>query len=736
MILGSLTMIRSLLLALTLILLQNGICFSATIPVYNINNSNIQESNFTVGVYIDSCNNIGIDDIPLLHGQFKNRNSRYTIKSVNNTYWFVFNLNNPTSENVERIVGFDEVFLDRVDIYYKQDNVWQSKKSGVSVPINAREVKNQCPNFQITLKAHENKTIYLKVKSHFALTIGLSVLPENNFLEQVQNRAMGYWSFLGSGSIMLIFSILLLIYFRERIYLYYVLDILCFSIFIILYSGFFLHISSSTNLYYSLHASISMVGVFIALFSTNLLGFKKQVKWIHLSLIGIASVYSVLALLIAIDIYFYQYMVIFALPSMIFLMFAGIYSLSSKNQLARFYMIGLGTYQLGLFTIAIYNLGLLPFNFITRYGFIIGALIQMVMFLVALGFRLNYLQKEKSKIQEKLLLSEISKKEELERKVKQRTNELVEMNSHLNSLSKFKDDMTGMIVHDLKNPLNAIFNVLPKEKSNPIFRTIEQSGSTMMNLVNNILDVYKADSDKLKLNKTQHSITDIVNSAYSDILYLAKQKGINFVFKGDSNFNIKADQDIIIRVLINLFTNAIKASPTGEKIIVEFKYHQSNITIYVSNKGKSIPKALQHEIFKKYKQFNNSESKRNSTGLGLAFCKLAVEAHDGKVGVESANNSGATFWFTIPNAVYSHTEIVKNISTSAEPLSLSENEKSYLSPFINELTKVNIYDVWAINKIVSNIDSKSTGIKKWLNKLDDAIYTSDDNLYETLLTLK
>jgi signal transduction histidine kinase len=729
-------MIRTLFLILTLILLQNGVCFAANIPVYNINNSDIQESNFTVGVYVDSCNNKGIDDILLLYEQFKNRRSRYTIKSINNTYWFVFELTNTTSERVERIVGFDEVFLDKVDIYYKEDSVWQTESNGVSVPLAKREVRNQCPNFEIAFNPHESKTIYIKVKSRFALTLGITVLPKNDFLKRVQNRTVGYWSFLGSASIMLIFSILLLLYFRERIYLYYILDIVCFSLFIILYSGFFLHISSSTQLYYSLHASISMVGVFIALFSTNLLGFKKHVKWIHYSLIGIASIYLMLALLIAIDILYYQYMVVFALPSMIFILFAGLYSLSSKNRLARFYIIGLGAYQLGLFTIAIYNLGLLPYSFITRYGFIIGAFTQMIMFLVALGFRLNFLQKEKSRMQEKILISEISKNEELELKVKQRTNELVEMNNHLNSLSKFKEDMTGMIVHDLKNPLNAIINVLPEDKTDPALRTIEQSSFTMMNLVNNILDVYKADSSKLKLNRAQHLITNIVKSAYSDVQYLAQQKGISFEFVGNSGYSVKADTDILIRVVINLFTNAIKASPTGKKIVVEFRYDNGNITVLISNQGKGIPKTRQQEIFEKYKQFNNSESKRSSTGLGLAFCKMAIEAHDGKIGVKSNSSSGATFWFSLPYVTYYEVKNVKSISAVTEPLTLTDNEKEYLYPFITELKKADIYDVWTINRIVKNIEPKSRGIKLWLNRLDDAIYTSNNNLYSTLLIIK
>jgi signal transduction histidine kinase len=339
-------------------------------------------------------------------------------------------------------------------------------------------------------------------------------------------------------------------------------------------------------------------------------------------------------------------------------------------------------------------------------------------------------------MQEKILISEISKNEELELKVKQRTNELVEMNNHLNSLSKFKEDMTGMIVHDLKNPLNAIINVLPEDKTDPALRTIEQSSFTMMNLVNNILDVYKADSSKLKLNRAQHLITNIVKSAYSDVLYLAQQKGISFEFVGNSGYSIKADADILIRVVINLFTNAIKASPTGKKIVVEFRYDNGNITVLISNQGKGIPKTRQQEIFEKYKQFNNSESKRSSTGLGLAFCKMAIEAHDGKIGVKSDSSSGATFWFSLPYVTYYEVKNVKSISAVTEPLTLTDNEKEYLSTFITELQKVDIYDVWTINRIVKNIEPKSRGIKQWLNRLDDAIYTSNNNLYSTLLIIK
>ena len=100
---------------------------------------------------------------------------------------------------------------------------------------------------------------------------------------------------------------------------------------------------------------------------------------------------------------------------------------------------------------------------------------------------------------------------------------------------------------------------------------------------------------------------------------------------------------------MNLIANAIKFTPKDGKIIVEAKTDASKATISVEDTGPGIPKEFHEKIFEKFGTVEaRKEGSKTSTGLGLAFCKLAIEMHGGKIGVESEVGKGSRFWFTLP----------------------------------------------------------------------------------------
>ncbi|RLD79879.1 MAG: hypothetical protein DRJ10_08185 [Bacteroidetes bacterium] len=222
--------------------------------------------------------------------------------------------------------------------------------------------------------------------------------------------------------------------------------------------------------------------------------------------------------------------------------------------------------------------------------------------------------------------------------------ELSEAYTKLKELDEFKQGLTNMIVHDLKNPLNIILNLAEKQ-------LVKEAGSKMLNLITNILDVSKFEEAKMIINSDIFELNKAIKLSIEKTSFVAGISKIEVVNESGDNLNIKADYDLTERIFINLLTNAIKFSPREAKIYISTEEILDNkfVKIFIKDSGSGIPKEFIDTIFEKFTQVTaiDSESMR-STGLGLTFCKLAVEAHGGEIGVESKLKEGATFWFTLP----------------------------------------------------------------------------------------
>ncbi len=228
------------------------------------------------------------------------------------------------------------------------------------------------------------------------------------------------------------------------------------------------------------------------------------------------------------------------------------------------------------------------------------------------------------------------------------SEELKSINEKLIELDAFKQNMTGMIVHDLKNPLNGIMNVSDKIPLESQVVRNKNTASQMLNLVLNILDVQKFEDTKVTIDAKPCNLSEITNNAIEKTIFLSDEKNINIENNIDTGINVEADAILIERVFVNLLSNAIKFSPENEFITIETKKNESRYKVLVTDKGSGILKNTEDKIFDKFSQATAIDSGRvRSTGLGLTFCKYAIEAHNCKIGVESELDKGSTFWFEL-----------------------------------------------------------------------------------------
>ncbi len=206
-----------------------------------------------------------------------------------------------------------------------------------------------------------------------------------------------------------------------------------------------------------------------------------------------------------------------------------------------------------------------------------------------------------------------------------------------------------MLVHDLKNPLNLLTNIDLVEDEKTRSTLIKNTSKQMLNLVLNLLDVNKAEASELELNKKEVGLSDIIQESSREVDYLSSPVNIKIVNKSLKDYSLQADHDILVRVFVNLFSNAIKFSQRDSSIIITTSITpDKQIRISVKDSGPGIAKEYHKTIFEKFKQVEQIKSGEiKSTGLGLAFCKLAVESHGWEIGVDSEEGKGAEFWIKV-----------------------------------------------------------------------------------------
>lgn len=225
----------------------------------------------------------------------------------------------------------------------------------------------------------------------------------------------------------------------------------------------------------------------------------------------------------------------------------------------------------------------------------------------------------------------------------------------LQEVEKLRDDMRNMIVHDLRTPLTAVIigvEMLERhgalnKMQHDMMAVAVQGGKTLLGMINDLLDVEKMESGTAVLQYAELSASDLVAGAVSQVASLAEDARTRLSFEVEPGLPaFQGDGSKLTRTLVNLIANAIRFTPAGSVTVLAARADDEQLRISVVDNGYGIPAESFERIFEKFGQLGSHS--KVGTGLGLAFCKLAVEAHGGRIVVESTPGSGSTFWFTVP----------------------------------------------------------------------------------------
>jgi PAS domain S-box-containing protein len=225
-------------------------------------------------------------------------------------------------------------------------------------------------------------------------------------------------------------------------------------------------------------------------------------------------------------------------------------------------------------------------------------------------------------------------------------------------IEQMKRQFIAMITHDLRSPLNSIFNTLDSIYEG-VYTIESERGKTrlvdcvnnvdrMLRLIGDLFEMGKFDVAALTLEFHKVKVSSIIQESIGSVRAYAEQQKLDLRIE-QVEANIEADKLRIVQVLVNLLSNAIKFSPAKSFITVSSSCHSTFVRLEVTDNGRGISEADQKIIFEPYKQAQGQENKGlEGTGLGLTICKSIVEAHHGRIGVISAVPRGSTFWIELP----------------------------------------------------------------------------------------
>jgi two-component system, sensor histidine kinase and response regulator len=223
-------------------------------------------------------------------------------------------------------------------------------------------------------------------------------------------------------------------------------------------------------------------------------------------------------------------------------------------------------------------------------------------------------------------------------------------------LEKLRDSMVHMIVHDLRAPLTAVFNYIDLVREQEVGYISPESMQNldlamkasrwMVQMVNVLLDTSKIESGQMQLRLAECDVGDVITEAIDTVRSLSDEKNVLYT---PAHVRAPVDRDVITRVVQNLIGNAIKLTPPGGEVRLCLHPHPDRLRVEVVDHGPGVAREHHAKIFEKFGQLDSDiRQSVPSTGLGLFFCKLAVEAHGGRIGVDSEVGKGSTFWFELP----------------------------------------------------------------------------------------
>ena len=313
-----------------------------------------------------------------------------------------------------------------------------------------------------------------------------------------------------------------------------------------------------------------------------------------------------------------------------------------------------------------------------------------------------------------------------------KSEQLVLSNKKIQELSEFRERLAAMAVHDMKGPLSSIIGLADGEMTKRKQGLIRKAGSQMLQFLMDLLDIYKFEKANIALKLLPHDISKLIREAWHASAYLAEERQVSLELEIKKRLIVPVDEGILVRVLTNILTNAIRYSPEQSELIIKVSESERknvpSLLIAIIDKGPGISQEKMERMFEPMNlRKENYISKSTSTGIGLDFCKLAVQAHHGRIWAESELGEGTTVFIELPQMKDQSVEV----DLEAKPKK-TDAQIQNLEPYLNQLADFKIHEAGKILKVLGQLEQDG-GDVEWISKIRATVYAADEALYQKII---
>lgn len=302
----------------------------------------------------------------------------------------------------------------------------------------------------------------------------------------------------------------------------------------------------------------------------------------------------------------------------------------------------------------------------------------------------------------------------------------------------FRKETSNMIVHDLKNSLYSVISLSSGLADQERLEKIQAYAKKMLRLVLNILDLRKFEEASLQLLYSDVDLLLLIRQTIDELAVSLGAKSITVEISAPDTVFVRVDKELIKRVLENILVNAITHSGFQKQIQLNVQPQEESLLVEICNWGSFIPPEKQSGIFKPYNHATDTKTDIRSTGLGLAFCKMTINLHQGEIGVRSEPEGPCCFWFSLPAVI----ETGQKSGLSVVEIDFGANECLNDSCFgfkYPELLSLPTFDVYELSKILAVIKNfqpkEGTPEAIWKSAVEKAVYHCDNERYKELTAL-
>ena len=566
--------------------------------------------------------------------------------------WFLIPLHNDTAE-LDWIVQAGRPHMDNLDLFVfnQQDQLIASFRHGDQVPWSERPYPHTNLLFPLNLKPGEDYRLVFRATSVGAIELPIKVMTPYSFqqYDTVFQNFVGLY--LGAIGVMLLFNLLLYFSIRDSSYLMYCLYL----------SGLLGYLTSREGLPFQwlwpeqpwlnnpIQAASAILGTgFVALFASDFMRLRATrpqightihyVGW-TLVLLAPLSTLAETGLVLRIVTACAGFLVLPIIAITIDRIVAG-------DRPARYFLLSFSPFAVMVVLFMLKTYSFIDSSWLIDHGFEIGSMIEAWLLSFALAYRFTMLRDENERIQREATV-------ELEQRVIERTREL---HNALNARSQF----LAVMSHEIRTPLNGIIGTVdmlkdavndPEQQRH--LHVIEQSGNTLLALINDILDYASIESGNMPIISEQFNLAALASETAALYNHNAKVKGLNIKLEMDANIGTLCQGDPVRlrQILGNLISNAVKFTEHGDvKVHLQRDRQNADYVLFdVEDTGIGIAPDTLGQLFELFQQADSSTRRRyGGTGLGLAICRQLVELLGGEIGVQSTPDKGSRFWFRLP----------------------------------------------------------------------------------------